>query len=99
MDESRATGPTGAIWTHEVVVIIPKILRYKTIATAYLTGDCNDKHEGATIVRTETDIIVVDEMAKDSQSITVAVKQIPNCPIVFPGDPLKKPRAEDGLLA
>lgn len=24
LDESYATGPTGAVWTHQVVVIIPK---------------------------------------------------------------------------
>jgi len=44
-------------------------------------------------------VIVVDELAHNTGSIAVAVQQIPNCPIVFPGDPLKKERKEDAILA
>lgn len=99
MDESRASAPGGAIWSHEVVVIIPKNLLHKEIATVYLTGDCNDKPEGTPISKKDLDVIVVDEMAKNSQAITVAVKQVPNCPIVYPSDPEQISRVEDGLLA
>ena len=99
MDESRAAGPGGAIWSHEVIVVIPKNIKFKNISTVYLTGDCNDKPEGKPISKTDLDVIVVDEMAKNSQSITVAVKQVPNCPLVFPSDPEQIPRVEDGILA
>jgi PhoPQ-activated pathogenicity-related protein len=74
MDESRATGPDGALWTHEVVVIIPRFLKYRNISTVYLTGDCNDKPGENRITKTDMDVIVVDTIAKDSQSITIAVK-------------------------
>jgi PhoPQ-activated pathogenicity-related protein len=74
MDESRAAAPGGSIWTHEVIVIIPKTLKHKNIGTVYLTGDCNDKPEGTPISKNDMDVMVVDEMARNSQSITVAVK-------------------------
>ena len=87
MDESRAAGPNGAIWSHEVVVIIPKNLLYKNISTVYLTRECNDKPEGTPITKTDLDVLLVDELAWNTHMITVAVKQLPNCPIVFPSDP------------
>lgn len=66
MDESRASAPGGAIWTHEVVVIVPKHLTHRHVATAYLSGDCNDKPAGTAISKSDLDVIIVDEMAKNS---------------------------------
>jgi len=100
MDESRAASPGGsALWTHEVIVIIPKTLKHTHISTVYLTGDCNDKPDGKPISWWDLDVIVVDEIAHNSESITVAVKQVPNCPIVYPSDPQLLPRIEDSMLA
>ena len=74
LDESKAAAPGGSIWSHEVIVVIPKNIMHKHIATVYLTGDCNDKPEGTPISKNDLDVIVADEMAKNSHSITVAVK-------------------------
>jgi PhoPQ-activated pathogenicity-related protein len=98
MDETKAQAPGGAIWTHTAIVVIPKKLTTKNIATVYLTGNCNGDHQGGLDKKSE-DVIVVDELAHNTGSIAVAVQQIPNCPIVFPGDPLKKSRKEDAIMA
>ena len=38
-------------------------------------------------------------MAHNTRSITVAVKQVPNCPVIYPSDPDQKERLEDAILA
>ena len=98
MDETKAQAPGGALWTHTAIVVIPKQLTSKNIASVYLTGNCNGDHQGG-FDKKSVDVIVVDELAHNTGSIAVAVQQIPNCPIVFPGDPLKKQRNEDAILA
>lgn len=97
MDETRAKGPGGAIWSHTAIVIIPKNLEFKNISTVYLTGSCNSNPNQ--FDKFSEDVIVVDELAHNTRSIAVAVQQIPNCPIVFPSDPIKKSRTEDAILA
>ena len=42
--------------------------------------------------------MVVDEIAWNTGQIGVVVYQIPNCHIVYPSDPSKKPRSEDGMI-
>ena len=98
MDESRAHGPRGAIWDHEVIVIIPKNLKYKNISTALLLGSCNTPSAKDLDIR-DSDIMEVDQIAHLTQSIAIGVRQLPNCPYVFPSDPDQKPRREDAVLA
>lgn len=50
LDSSRAEtardpqngGPTD-IWTHQVVVLIPNVVKHRNVSMAYLTGSCNNK--------------------------------------------------------
>jgi len=42
LDESRAYGPDGALWTHQVAVIVPKEIRLRNVSIEYLTGGCNE---------------------------------------------------------
>ena len=42
LDASRASGPNGALWTHQVAVVIPKKLTVTTAAISVMTGGCNE---------------------------------------------------------
>ena len=72
MDESKAHGPAGTTWSHTAIVVIPKHLDSKNIATVYLSGNCNGDHQGSFDKKSE-DVIIVDELARTTRSIAVAV--------------------------
>ena len=99
LDESKVSGPDGSLWTHQVIVIIPKNLKFRNISMAYLTGSCNKNPDAPIKPHSDEDVLLVDEIAQDTNAITIAVKQIPNCPLVFPSDPEKRGRSEDAILA
>jgi hypothetical protein len=42
LDTSKAAGPYGDLWTHQVVVVVPKTLKNTDVALSYLTGNCNN---------------------------------------------------------
>jgi hypothetical protein len=50
LDTSRAAtardpqngGPTD-IWSHQVVVLVPNVVKHRNVSMAYLTGSCNNK--------------------------------------------------------
>ena len=101
LEASKASGPgpDGELWTHQVVVIVPKGGgKPGNVNVAYLTGGCNE-NANAVPKKTDEDILVVDEITRSTGSIGIAVFQIPNCPIVFPSDPIAKRRTEDAILA
>jgi PhoPQ-activated pathogenicity-related protein len=105
LDESKGyvlTGKNGAgtptsVWTHQVVVIVPKKLTYRNISMAYLTGNCNE--DPGVPSKTDEDVLVADEITSNTNAVGIVVFQIPNCPYVFPSDPSKKHRTEDAVLA
>ena len=103
LDESMATGHNGNIWSHKVVVVVPKNLKYTNFSLAYATGWCNGGDDGKDTdylpEPTDEDVFVADEFAHQSQMIAITVFQIPNCPIIYPSDPSKKHRTEDSVLA
>jgi len=98
MDESRGHGPRGAIWDHEVIVVVPRNLEHKNISTALLLGGCNTPSAKEIDIKS-ADVLEVDEIAHMSRSIAIGVRQIPNCPYVYPSDPDQKERKEDAVLA
>ena len=91
-DKTKVSGPNGAIWTHQVIVIVPKTLKFRNISMAYLTGDCNSHPDAPIKPHTDEDIITVDEIAHNSYAVAIAVKQIPTCPLIFKSDPEKRHR-------
>lgn len=97
LDTSVAYGPDGDLWTHQVVVIVPKLLRSKETALAYITGGCNSNPSPPKAG--DEDVLVADTVAALSGSIAIVVFQIPNCPIVYPSDPSLKRRTEDAVIA
>ena len=73
MDESRGYGPRGAIWDHEVIVVIPKNLRFKNISTALLLGGCNTPSAKDIDIKS-ADVMEVDEIAHMTQAIAIGVR-------------------------
>ena len=100
LDEERAQGPggTGPIWTHQVVVVIPKVVQFRNVSFAYLTGGCNLPAPSVPKT-TDEDLLVVDEVTWATGTIGIVVYQLPNCPIVYPSDPSHKKRTEDAVIA
>ena len=98
MSEAEAAGPNGALWTHQVAVIIPHHLRYNQTSWSYLTGDCNAGPPKPPSALDE-DLVLAASMAAKVGMITIVVYQLPNCPIVYPSDPSKRPRGEDAMIA
>jgi len=102
-----AYGPTGNIWTHQVAVVVPKnIAPGRSTAMAVLTGGCNEGHSGNGTdpgpdppSKTEEYLEVASIMASSTQSIAIVVYQLPNCPIIYPSDPLGVGRTEDAMIA
>eukprot|EP01065_Artemidia_motanka_P051274 TRINITY_DN89_c0_g3_i1.p2 TRINITY_DN89_c0_g3~~TRINITY_DN89_c0_g3_i1.p2 ORF type:complete len:534 (+),score=180.00 TRINITY_DN89_c0_g3_i1:72-1604(+) len=97
LNESIVTGPNGALWTHQALVIVPKHLKVTDRAVIYVTGNCNENPSPPKA--TDEEPIAVDIMAASTGSIGVVLFQIPNCHLVFESDPKKSRRTEDSLIA
>jgi len=96
MDESRAYSPNGALWSHQVAVVVPRTLKITNVSIAVMTGGCiGDKPPG---IKDEY-LEVADRLAHNTGSVAVVIYQIPNCPITFPSDPSHRGRGEDALIA
>ena len=65
---------------------------------AILTGNCNAQPL-TPIDNKDEYLVLADDLAHQSGGIAIVVYQIPNCPIVYPADPLKKRRTEDAMIA
>jgi PhoPQ-activated pathogenicity-related protein len=83
-------------WTHKLVVIVPDDLKVKDQGLLYLTGGDNVPED--IIKEDREDVILVYTMALRTHSITAAMFQIPNQPIVFRTDPIQKQRHEDAIV-
>ena len=93
LDKTKAYGPSGDnIWSHHVAINIPKNLTFTHHAASYLTGGCNAKGDGSLPSNTDEDILVADEFARLANMVVITVFQIPNCKIIYPSDPEKRPR-------
>ena len=58
-------------WSHQVVVITPKIVEFRNTSTAYLTGSCNDKT--APTDSKDEEIEVVDKFAFNTKTVSILV--------------------------
>ena len=96
LDESRAATPNGAVWSHQVAVVVPKKLTVKNVSISVMTGGCIGD---APPTLTDEYLEVADKLAHNTGAIAVVIYQIPNCPVVFPSDPELRKRGEDALIA
>lgn len=98
LDPSRAhLQHGGSIWTHQVLTIIPKVMKIKNKGIIYITGGCN---ENPSIPKaTDEEPLAMNAVATDTGAIGVVLNQIPNCHMVYPSDPSQSGRSEDGMIA
>lgn len=99
MDHSKVTGPQGNIWSHQVVVVVPKNLKSTNVSFAWITDGCNSHPNEVQTAFSNYNTLIVDELAHNTGSITVSIMQVPNCPLKFPSDPTHRGRGNDALLA
>lgn len=97
LDTSRATSPNGAIWSHQVVVVVPQHVRFQNVSMTYLTGNCNDNP--GIPGPTDEELMIGDLLSAQTGMIFMIVYQLPNCPIVYPSDPRQQRRTEDAVIA
>jgi len=97
LDTSRAIGPNGDLWTHQVLVIVPRKVQIADSALIYITGGCNENP--GMPKATDEEPLIMDRISSETGAIGVVLNQIPNCHMVYPSDPLKKPREEDAMIA
>jgi PhoPQ-activated pathogenicity-related protein len=88
IDESKVKSPTGSLWTHQVIINVPKNLKFKNVSMALMTGGCNTVENWKPEPYSDEDILVVDEIAHNSEAIAITIKHVPNCPMLFANDPL-----------
>jgi PhoPQ-activated pathogenicity-related protein len=92
-------GSIGHIWTHSVLVVVPNRTKYADAAAMWITGNGNDGAPDQLPSNTDEDVLVCAALAVTTGTVCTVLYQIPNAPVVFAADPLKKSRSEDALVA
>ena len=95
MDESRYSGPDGAVWKHQVAIVIPSTLSDTKHAGVWIDSPCSTEKPS----KFEENILVTDQVAHNTQAIAVTIRNIPVCPIVFTDDPDQIERVEESFMA
>jgi PhoPQ-activated pathogenicity-related protein len=92
---SQTWGPKDVddrVWKHWMTVVIPDNVIH-TKAFLYITG--GDKGDAAPTAPAER----FAKMAVETGSVVVQLDDVPNQPLTFADDPLKKARVEDEIIA
>ncbi len=74
-----------AVWTHQLVVVVPDNFRFNSTATLYITGGGND-NPGVPSADDE-DLLCTAIIAMSNGVLAATLYQVPNAPIVFSTDP------------
>jgi len=98
LTEAQAIGPNGALWTHQVAVVVPKTLNVRTFAAAVLTGGCNEGPPKPPEAKDEY-LMLAAQIAERTGIVMVVVYQLPNCHLIYPSDPQRVARSEDKMIA
>ena len=80
------------LWTHWVTVVRPAKVT-SDVGYLYITGGSLDRQPPARPAPWMVD------MARETGTVVTELRLVPNQPIVFTDDPLKKPRTEDDYIA
>jgi len=99
LNASDFVGPYGHIWTHQVLVIVPTKVNYPDAGALYITGNGNDQPPNQLPDETDEDVLVCASLAVTVGTVCSVLWQIPNAPIVFSADALRKERSEDAAVA
>ncbi|XP_071953962.1 autocrine proliferation repressor protein A-like [Antedon mediterranea] len=86
-----------SIWWHYLAITIPDEITRPDSAFLYITGGSNTDSPPDALTDAET--LLMSLAALQTGSVCAVLRQVPNQPIVFPGDPLQKRRKEDAIIA
>ena len=85
-----------SIWFHDLVINIPDKVGTEDFAALYIGSG----HNGDSIpTEKDQEVEMTLMLALSTGLITAVLKQIPNQPITFSEDPIKKRRTEDAMIA
>lgn len=79
------------LWKHWLTIIKPE-KAHPGVALLWINGGSNDRPGPPNL---DTNLFMV---AMAANSVVADLKMVPNQPLVFAGDPEKKPRSEDALI-
>jgi PhoPQ-activated pathogenicity-related protein len=85
-----------SIWSHYLVITIPDVIQHPEHAFLYITG--GDNGDSVPDV-TSSDVDLMLLLAVETGTVTGSLFQVPNQPMYFSEDPLKKRRTEDAVIA
>uniref|UniRef100_A0A7I4DLV9 Uncharacterized protein n=1 Tax=Physcomitrium patens TaxID=3218 RepID=A0A7I4DLV9_PHYPA len=83
------------IWTHNLVILIPKRVEYET--AFLLIGGGSNTHGPPTA--TDELLLLAAALAVKTKTLAAVVYQVPNQPLHFSGDEEHCPRSEDDIIA
>jgi PhoPQ-activated pathogenicity-related protein len=86
-----------SIWWHYLVICIPHDIELSGSAFMYITGGSNSGTGRPD--KESVDMLLTTALCITTGSVTAALFQIPNQPIVFTDDPIQKRRSEDAIIA
>ena len=73
-----------SVWKHEVIVIEPRVNKHRNAVLVYATGG----HNGHNALKpgepiSDDEVNALDIAAFEAEMVTVVIKQLPNCMIIF----------------
>ena len=74
LDTSKAYGPQGDIWSHRVMIVVPKVLKYTNVSVGYITMECNGHPNEKPTFQDIPDYAVGDEFSHTSGAVTVVIQ-------------------------
>lgn len=85
------------VWTHQLVIIVPDTIKDPDHGFVWITGGENGNPSPPKVL--SEDVILAASLATGAGVVSASLFQIPNQPIYYADDPLKKRRIEDAMIA
>lgn len=86
-----------SIWTHQLLIIKPDVIRARSHALVYVTGGGNDNPKNPS--SNDADVLVTSLLAQQAGTMAAVLWQVPNQPCRFAEDATQRNRGEDSLVS
>jgi PhoPQ-activated pathogenicity-related protein len=86
-----------SIWTHQLLVVVPTVVRFTDTAALWITGGDNDNPSAPG--NYDEDVLVCASLATSAGTVCSVLYQVPNQPLLFTADWKHEERSEDGAVA
>ncbi|CAF0930820.1 unnamed protein product [Brachionus calyciflorus] len=93
LNESFVNRP---IWWHYLSITVPDKIKKQDVALLWIGEGSNQNRLPKP---SDYDVLLTSNFSLSTETITALIQQVPNQPIIFKDDPLKKERSEDALIA